>query len=152
MDQLAFAGDLMELGGQLCEVDHARAVRAAARPDLWRCETRAPPGSGLKARIKKEFTIIGQADFGPTRSELIGQLSMRRGIIVGKALPTGVLRHAARFLAFAVSALIMSSNGSAADLRIPIQSAVAQPETAPSAKSRWQLFEEFLRWKRQQSR
>jgi hypothetical protein len=69
---------------------------------------------------------------------------------VGKALWTGVLRHAVRFLVLSVSAVILSSNGSAADLRLRMDPAVARP--APSPKSRWQLFQEFLQWKRQQSR
>ena len=100
----------------------------------------------LTPLIKGEFTIICQAELGATSSELIGQLSMRRGIIVGKALWTGVLRHARRFLVLSVSTVILSCNASAADLRLRIDPAVARP--APSPKSRWQLFQEFLQWKK----
>ena len=69
---------------------------------------------------------------------------------MGKALWTGVLRHAVRFLVLSVSAVILSSNASAADLRLRMDPTLARP--APSPKSRWQLFQEFLQWKRQQSR
>jgi hypothetical protein len=72
--------------------------------------------------------------------------------MLSKALPIAVLRAARGFLVLAASAIMMSSYGSAADLRLRIDPTAARPATTPSPKSRKQLFEEFLQWRRQQSR
>jgi hypothetical protein len=72
--------------------------------------------------------------------------------MVRKAVPTDVLRHTARLLVLLTSTVTMSPSGSAADLRIPIESTATRPTATLSPKTRWQLFEEFLQWKRQQSR
>lgn len=72
--------------------------------------------------------------------------------MVGKAVPTDVLRHAARLLVLLISTVTMSPSGSAADLRIPIESTATRPAATLLPKTWWQLFEEFLQWKRQQSR
>lgn len=70
---------------------------------------------------------------------------------MSSALQTGV-RQAGRFLVLSVFAAITSSQAGAADLRIPIEATVARPAAAPLPKSRKELFEEYLRWKQQQSR
>jgi hypothetical protein len=72
--------------------------------------------------------------------------------MLGKALPVAVLKHTRIFLVLSASAIMMSSNGSAADLRLRIDPTGARHATTPSPKSRKQLFEEFLQWRRQQSR
>jgi len=72
--------------------------------------------------------------------------------MLGKALPIAVLRPTRRFLVLLASAIMMSSNGSTADLRLRIDPTEARHTTTPSPKSRKQLFEEFLQWRRQQSR
>jgi hypothetical protein len=105
----------------------------------------------LKALLRKNLPYFVRLSSGQTSSELIGQLSTRRGIIVSSAVQTGV-RPAGKFLALSVFALIMSSNASAADLRLPIDPTVARPATTPLPKSRKELFEEYLQWKKQQSR
>jgi hypothetical protein len=70
---------------------------------------------------------------------------------VSSAVQTGV-RQAGRSLVLSVAAIIMSSHASAADLRLQIDPTVARPATIPLPKSRKELFEEYLRWKKQQSR
>jgi hypothetical protein len=73
-------------------------------------------------------------------------------MIVGNAVPTDVLGYAGKLLIVSVSAVILSSNASAADLRLRIRSTVGVPATTPPHKTRKQLFEEFLELKRQQFR
>ena len=72
--------------------------------------------------------------------------------MLGNALPIAVLKHTRRLLVLSAFAVMMSSNGSAADLRLRIDPTVQRPAPAPSTKSRKQLFEEFLQSKRQQPR
>lgn len=71
---------------------------------------------------------------------------------MGNALPTTVLKHTGTFLVLSAYAIMMSSIGSAADLRVRIDATAARHTTTPSPKSRKQLFEEFLELKKQQSR
>jgi hypothetical protein len=71
--------------------------------------------------------------------------------MVSSAVQTGV-RRAGRFLVLSVSAVIMSSPASAADLRLPIEPTAARPATTPLPKSRKELFEEYLQWKKQHPR
>jgi hypothetical protein len=61
-----------------------------------------------------------------------------------------VLKHPGIFLVLSAVAMMMSSHTSAADLRLPIEPAAA-PRQQPQ-KSEKALFEEFLRFKRQQHR
>jgi hypothetical protein len=70
----------------------------------------------------------------------------------GHALPITVLTNARRLLVLSALAIMMPSNGSAADLRLRIDPTAVRPAPAPSPKSRKQLFEEFLQLKKQQSR
>ena len=63
------------------------------------------------------------------------------------------LKLAGAILVLSVSAMMMMlSQGDAADLRLLPNPAAAAQDTAPSPRSREQLFEEFLRWRRQHSR
>jgi hypothetical protein len=65
-----------------------------------------------------------------------------------------VLKTGRRFLALSAAIIMMSSIGSAADLRLKIHPTAARQGTTPTptSKTRKQLFEEFLQWRRQQSR
>jgi hypothetical protein len=58
--------------------------------------------------------------------------------------------HLLRFLALSFAAVIMPSVGSAADLRLRIDPAAVSREQ-PLKKMR-ELFEEYLKWRSQQSR
>jgi len=71
--------------------------------------------------------------------------------MLSNAFPIAVLKHTgfAVLLAFAPLA---SSDGSAADLRLRMDPTAARHAPTPTPKTRKQLFEEFLEWKRQQSR
>ena len=70
---------------------------------------------------------------------------------MSSAVQTGV-RRAGRFLVLSVFAVVMSSHASAADLRLPIEPTVERPAKTPLPKSCKELFEEYLQWKKQQSR
>ena len=70
---------------------------------------------------------------------------------MSSAVQTGV-RQAGAFLVLSLFAAIMSSDASAADLRIPVDARVARPAATPLPKSRQELFEEYLRWRKQQLR
>jgi hypothetical protein len=61
-----------------------------------------------------------------------------------------VLKSAGSILVLSASAMMMSSDGIAADLRLRMQPAASRQEQPH--KSRKELFEEFLRWKSRQSR
>jgi hypothetical protein len=56
-----------------------------------------------------------------------------------------VLRRAGSILVLTAFAMMMSSRGIAADLRLRMQPAASRQE--PLHKSRKELFEEFLRWR-----
>jgi hypothetical protein len=66
---------------------------------------------------------------------------------VRKAHP---LNHAGRFLAISVFTMVMPSVGSAADLRLRIEPAAASREQP--LKRMKEIFEEYLKWRSQQSR
>jgi hypothetical protein len=66
---------------------------------------------------------------------------------VGKARPH---KHAGKFLALSVSAMIMSSHGRAADLRLRIEPAEVRREQP--LKRMKEIFEEYLKWRSQQLR
>jgi hypothetical protein len=61
-----------------------------------------------------------------------------------------LLNYAGRFLALSVAAVIMPSVGSAADLRLRIDPAAVSREQ--SLKRMKEIFEEYLKWRSQQSR
>jgi hypothetical protein len=61
------------------------------------------------------------------------------------------LKSATKFVAILSFAVLVTSDGYAADLAIPTK-ATPRREQHPSAKSREQLFKEFLDWKRSQQR
>ena len=71
--------------------------------------------------------------------------------MLSNAFPIAVLKHTG-FLVLLAFALVTSSDGGAADLRLRIDPAAARQTPTPAPKTRKQLFEEFLEWKRQQSR
>jgi len=74
--------------------------------------------------------------------------------MLGKVLPMTARKYTRSFLVLLASAIMMASNGSAADLRLPIDPTAAQQTATsppkPKLKSRKQLFEEFLELKKQQ--
>ena len=55
--------------------------------------------------------------------------------MLGHALPITVLKYARRLLVLSAFAMMMASNGSAADLRLRIDPTVARHATTPSPKS-----------------
>jgi hypothetical protein len=68
------------------------------------------------------------------------------------ALSIPRLKLAGAILALSVSAMMMLSQGDAADLRLLPDPAAAPRDTAPSPNSLERLYQEFLRWRRQHSR
>jgi hypothetical protein len=62
-----------------------------------------------------------------------------------------LLNYAGKLLALSVFAVIVPSVGSAADLRLRIDPA-AVPREQPLKKMMKEIFEEYLKWRSQQSR
>jgi hypothetical protein len=70
-------------------------------------------------------------------------------LIVGKPTYPSQL---GRVLVFSVLAVSVSSYVDAADLRLRMDPAAVKSQTAPSQNSIKQLYEEFLKWRKQQAR